>query len=401
MVSVAVKAKSALPEFSSIEECFTVGEVIKAIPRESIDRALCSIDRSKRREGRFPDHLVVYFVIFMALFMELSYVHVLEKIKDALGWLYGTFFQLQLVTDAAIVQARQRLGSEPLRVLFKIVAKPLATVAIPSAFFRNWRIVIIDGVIFDVEDTRANSKAFGRSSNRNGGGAYPQVRCVALIEYATRAVIDLVFGPYVGSSEQSLSKEILGGLKPGMLCLADRLYPSFAACQLVINSGGQFVWRVSKTIKLKAEKRFSDGSYLAKLNDYDERKRYPKGHMVVRVVEYKLPGSNVLYRLITSILDPKQAPAGELSNLYPKRWSQETFNSEIKKVLRQPRIILRSKSPDLVIQELYGLFLAHFVVRFFMFQAAMKGEIEPEALSFKHSVFVIKNHLPILGNFFP
>jgi len=118
-------------------------------------------------------------------------------------------------------------------------------------------------------------------------------------------------------------------------------------------------------------------------------------------LHYELANNAERYRLITSILDPIQASANELARLYPKRWSQETFNGEIKTVLRQPRIALRSKSPDLVLQELYGLFLAHFVVRFFMFQAASKENIPPEVLSFKHSVFVIKNHLPLLGNFSP
>jgi hypothetical protein len=393
----AVRDKAAEATLA-IGDCFTIKHVFEAIPRQSIDRALAGTDRSKRRDKRFPDYLVIYFVILMGLFNDLSYLHIFEKLRETLRWLCGDWNELTSLTNSAITQGRQRVGTRPLKLLFKLVARPMATAATPSAFFHGLHLVLIDGTNFSTEDTPANAEAFGRTANQHGASGFPQVRCVALIEWATRAVIDLVFGPYNGASEQSLSKTILMNLKPGMLCLADRLYPCFENCQMVI--GADFVWRVKKDVKLKSYRRFKDGSYLAKLYGAGG-KRAKAPSLTVRVIEYMVSGIGERLRLITSILEPKQAPAEELAKLYPKRWSQETFNSEIKNTLKSTRVVLRSKSPEAVEQELYGLFLAHYVIRSFMFTAAEYANIPPDILSFKHSVFVIKEQLPKVGAFSP
>jgi len=386
----------------SVGDYFAISQVFQVISRDNIEAALCASDRSNRRDGNFPDYLVVYYVIFMALFMELSYAHVLKKIGEVLEKLDGFDRKVATVSASAITQARQRIGKAPLKALFDLVAKPLASDETPGAFFHSLRLASVDGTIFDAEDSEKNSKEFGSQINDKGAGAYPQVRCVALIENASRATIDVEYGPYVGSSEQSLTKLILARLKPGTLVLGDRLQPGYENCSLVVKAGAHFAFRAKKDFKLTPEDGFEDGSYLAKLYSYDKKTRKRlKDSLLVRVVEYKVKGSNEKYRLITSILEPEKAPAGELAKLYPKRWTQETINNEIKTDLRKPRIVLRSKSPDTVIQELYALFLAHYVVRFFMFQAARHAQIPPESLSFKHSVFVLKDNLPKIGSFSP
>lgn len=387
---------------AGIGDCFTVSQLFKAIPYEIVDKALLNVDRSKRRLGSFPDHLVVYFVVLMGLFMEHSYEHTMMKLGEALSWLSDYCAELKEVSGEAIVQARQRITFQSLMSLFELIARPLATLTTPGAFCFGLRLVTIDGVIFDTEDTPANVVGFGRPKNQKGDGAYPQVRCVAIIEQATRAVIDLAFGSITGTSEHALARQLLVRLKAGTLCLADRLYPCFEFCQIVMNTGAHFVWRVKSDIKLEPYQFFDDKSYLAKLYAYTESGRRIKDQfLIVRVVEYLLKGSSEKYRLITSIIDPKQAPADELARLYPKRWTQETFNAEIKKTLRKPRIVLRSKKPEQVIQELYGLFIAHFVVRSFMFEAASAANIPPDVLSFTHAVFVLKRNLPKIGSFSP
>jgi len=386
---------------AGITECLTASQVFKAISLDVIDQALSTSDRRTRKLGAFPDHFAVYFVILMGLFMELSYDHTFIMLKEALNWLSDGTAQLREVSDSAITQARQRITYLPLESLFQLIAKPLATNSTPGAFCFGLRLVIIDGTIFDVEDTPENAVGFGRPASKLGDGAYPQVRCVAVIEQATRAVLDVIFGS-IATSEYYLAEILLRKLSPGMLCLADRLYPSYNLCKLVMDTGAHFLWRVKKDAGLKPIQVFDDGSYLARMYAHNEsRGRIKDEWIIVRVVRYTIPGSPEVYRLITSLLKPEQASAEQLARLYPKRWTEETFNAEIKTTLRKPRIVLRSRKPDQVIQELFGLFIAHYVVRSMMAEAASTSGIPPDSLSFGHSVFVLKTHLLKSGDFSP
>jgi hypothetical protein len=387
---------------ATISECLTVGNIFRTIPYDIVDQALRSTDRSKRRLGSFPDHFVIYYVVLMCLFMNLAYAHAMQKLRDALEAMSNGLYNLEKVSDEAIAQARNRVTHRPLEVLFNLVCRPIAGTGTPGAFFKNLLLVVIDGAVFDVEDTVANEIGFGRPKNQAGDGAYPQVRCVALIEQASRAVIDLLFGPITTTSEQSLGQQLLARIKPGMLCLADRLYPTYENCKTVIDAKAYFLWRIKKDVRLEPIEFLLDKSYIARLYAYSEsRHRIKEKFIEVRVIEYELKGSSEKYRLITNILDHSQAPAEQLAKLYPYRWTEETFYEEIKTTLRKPRIVLRSKSPALVIQELYGLFLAHFSIRVFMLDAANKAGIPPDVLSFSHSKFVVTDHLQQIGDFSP
>lgn len=388
---------------ASVGDCLTVGEVFKAIPYELVERALLSIDRSKRQLGSFGDQLVVYFVILMNLFADTSYGHIVIKLNKAMSWLSGGYAEGKEVSAAAITQARQRVTFKPLKALFELVASPLALNTTPGAFFFGRRLVSVDGVVFDVEDSKENAVGFGYPKNKNGNGAYPQVRCVAIVETATRAVIDLAMGAITASSENSLVVELFGRLKRGTVCLADRLYPGFDLCKTVIDAGADFVWRVQSGIELKPIKQLGDKSYLAKMYRYTKngKRRIEEDFLIVRVIKYRLPGQKEQYRLITTILDPKEVPAYEFAKLYPKRWAQETFHSEIKETLRNPRVTLRSKKPEQVMQELYGMFIAHYLVRAFMFEASTMVGLPPDELSFDHTVFALQHYLPQADSFSP
>ena len=381
-----VKATVHLSDTVLAAQCF------KSIPYETVDQALSTVDRTRRQLRKFSDHLVVYFCILMAFFMESSYLHVFERLKQTFDWLCG--FPIPDISDEAIVQARQRVTSAPMKALFQLVAKPLATHDTPGAFFHNLRLTVIDGSTFDVADSPANAE-LGKVTNQSGKSAFPLVRAVALIEWATRAVIDLACGPYVGSSELSLARIIIERMPSGLLCLGDRNFPGTDLCRLVTERGSHFVWRVKRVFKLKPIKRLADGSFLAYLTDSVDNP------LVVRVIEYKLRGGKETYRIVTSILESTDGGAEELARLYHCRWGVETFIGEIKTDLRAPQILLRSKHPDTVYQELYGMFLAHYVVRAFMFEAAQKAGIPSDHLSFKHAVHVIRTHLPKAGSFSP
>lgn len=379
------------PEFS-VGDCFAVGELLRLVPRELVDKALSSTNREKRRERLLPDHVVVYFVILMGLFVDLSYLVVMEKLGGVLNWLNIGTDKLNELSEPAIVQARQRVGPEPLRELFRLFAKPIATQETPGAYFHGMRVVAIDGTTFIVGDSEKNSAAYGRPVNQNGAAGMPQLRCVAVIEYATRLFIDLVFGPYEGSSEQSLAPLLISRLQPGMLCLADRLYPSFELCKMAIDAGTHFLWRAKKDIKLSPVRILADGSYEARLYLHKNRKKQ-KEFLTVRVIKYRLKDEPEEIRLITNIMD-EAVEAMEFAKLYPARWTEETTLRELKSNLRCRNLVLRSKSPEMVEQELYGLFLSHDVVRHFMMHAANQVGIPPDGLSHKRAIYLITEHLP-------
>jgi len=214
----------------------------------------------------------------------------------------------------------------------------------------------------------------------------------------------------LATSELIVARSLLKRLQPGTMCLADRLYTSYRDWVQASSTGAHLLWRVRKDLKLEPEVMLDDGSYLARLHAYNDSGHKRTGETVlVRVIDYKLTDEAgatedqpETYRLITTLLDAASAPSVELAKLYPLRyWASEGINKEIKTVLRSPRLLLRSKSPALVIQELYGLFLAHFAVRRIMAEAAEQQKLPPTRLSFKGAVQVIRRHLHQADDFFP
>lgn len=380
-------------ESSSLGDSMLVGEVFRSIPTELIYECLSTSDRSNRRLGKFPDHLVVYYVIFMCLFMHLSYAHVFEKFQQTFSWLSGLGMALTDLSEAAITQARQRVGFGPLEELFRKTVRTQATRDLPGGFFGKHRLVVLDGTVLDTPDTPENA-ILGWRDNQNGRGACPQVRLVCLAEYATRIVLDLEIASFAGNGEVTLAKAIAGRLESDCLVMGDRGLPGSDLCKLIVNRGSHFLFRVKSLLKLTPIEYLADGSYTANLTVKD------KEPLLIRVIEYVLESGSEKYRLVTSLLDASEAPALALAQLYPSRWTAETIYSELKNVLKS-KVLLRSKSPKLIAQEVYGLFIAHFVVRHFMLEAARRAEIPPDRLSFRHSVEVIRTNLPKSGDFSP
>jgi len=225
--------------------------------------------------------------------------------------------------------------------------------------------VAIDGSTLDVPDTEENRAYFGRQKSSRGQAAFPQLRFVSLCECGPRAIFALRVGPY-RTHESSLAQELIGELKPGMLCLADRLYANFSLWQKAAESGAALLWRTRSNAKLPLEQVLSDGSYLSRIYPSEKAQRQKRDGLVVRVIEYELEGveaAEPLYRLITTLLESSEAPAEELAGLYPQRWEIETVLDEFKTHLRGGQVVLRSKTPQLIEQEFYGMMLAHRAVR--------------------------------------
>jgi len=389
---------------SRISDYVTLGVVARMFPSERVEASLHATGRASQRQRDLPAHVVVYYVIALALFAQVSCREVLRCLLEGVRWLGRTSVDPKIAGKSGISQARSRLGWEPMRRLHDELVQPIAVDVTRGAWFHGWRVVSLDGSTLDLPDDPANEAAFGRPTASRGTSAFPQLRFVSLVENGTH----VLFGTRLGrceADERSLAEEVLGSLSKGMLCLADRGFYGFEFWNKASATGAELAWRVKANIKLPREVELEDGSYLSSVFDRKDRKRRPADGVRVRVVEYTLDGVRDFrlpvapegensYRIITTLLDPKVAPSKELAALYPERWEIETAFDELKTHLRGRQTLLRSKTPDLVRQEFYGLLMAHFAIRGMIHEAALAGEIDPDELSFIHAVRVVRRTLP-------
>ena len=307
---------------------------------------------------------------------------------------------------SAFSKARQRVGSLPLRRLFEQTAVPMALSSTPGGWYREWRLMSLDGSTLEVPDTPENHEYFGRPSvSRGEQSAYPRLRWVALGEAGTRAVVGLQAGSY-GDSEKSLASPLFRRLSPGMLCLCDRYFYGFDLWEEARRSGADLLWRIKKNSVFPPEQTLPDGSYLSRAFPSDRRQR--KGHpgVPVRLIDYQLddagrPSAEPLYRLVTTILDPHRAPSQELAALYTERWEVEISIKEIKIYQGRPNVVLRSRKPDGVLQELYGFAAVHYAIRWLLHQASLEQDLDPDRLSFTSAFRAIRRKLSRPESFSP
>jgi hypothetical protein len=390
------RTTAELPSGTRITDYISLGVIANTFPLDAIQAVLRDTERTSIRQRDLPTHVTIYYVIAMALYMQSSYREVLRCLTEGLQWFFGPGMTMKIASKSGISQARTRLGWQPVKQLHDQIVKPIATKSTKGALYKKWRLVSLDGSTLDVADESENEKAFGRPSASRGSSAFPQLRFVSLVENGTH----VLFGTKMGgifTGEITLTKDVLPSLCPGMLCLADRNFYGFELWNLAKTTGADLLWRVKKNLRLPCEERLPDGSYLSRVYASEKDQRHNHNGVVVRVVEYKLegvPDSEPIYRLLTTVLDHEVAPAQELAALYHERWEIETAIGELKTHLRGSRIVLRSKTPDLVKQEFYGLMMAHFAVRGLMHEAALKADEDPDKLSFLHAVRVIRRKIP-------
>jgi Insertion element 4 transposase N-terminal/Transposase DDE domain len=389
---------AALPEGSRITDYVSLGVITKTFPLKRVRAVLAATGKASQRERDLPAHVVVYYAIALALYMHSSYREVLRCLLEGVQWLLDPAVTLKVAGNSGISQARTRLGWEPLRQLHDEVVKPIAVAATKGAWYRGLRLVSVDGSTLEVADEAANDEAFGRPGASRGMSAFPQLRFVALVENGTHVLFGTQVGPYA-TGEITLAKAALGALRKGMLCLADRNFFGFALWGQARSTGAQLLWRIKINARLPREQLLADGSYVSRIYASDSDRRHQRNGVTVRVIEYRLHGvadAEPIYRLLTTLLDPAQAPATELAALYHERWEIETALAELKTHLRGAKIVLRSKTPDLVRQEFYGLMMAHFAVRALMHEAALKADADPDQLSFLHAVRVVRRKIATL-----
>lgn len=373
----------------------SMGLLSMVVPRRTVQDTLAELGKQSQRERQLPAPFLVYLVIALSFYMPYALREVLRCVLEGLRTLEVSAGKaMSIATKGAISRARTRLGPEVMEALFLKVARPIAIPQTRGAWYRRWRLMTIDGTSLALQHTTENAEAFGLPDSKHGDGAFPLARLVALAEAGTHVVVRAAFDKWV-TSEQKLASQVLPALEAGMLLLEDRGYVGYGWWRSVSATGADILCRMRGNMILPCRKRLSDGSFLSVL-------RPPKGDsgepLTVRVIEYTLkgvPNAEPLYCIATSILDVEEAPARELAAQYHERWEAESLFDEFKTHLRGGnRVLLRSKTPDLVKQEIYGLLLAHFTVRTVMHDAALSVDEDPDRISFTHTVRVLRRKLP-------
>jgi hypothetical protein len=360
------------------------------IPERRLSAILSRTARSSERRRCLPADSVIWLVIARALFAA-------DSIPKVWRRLHPTRDHPE-PTDSAFSQARRRLGVAPLRHLFLETAGPMAAHQTIGAFYRGWRLMGLDGTTLDLPDTPDNARTFGRPTTGRAEGAFPQVRLLALCELGTHAVCGLAIKPLC-HGEPSMVGPLLEHLGPGMLLIWDRGFFSYELISAVVRRGAHLLARVKSNTVLRPIRRLADGSYLAKLYPGAADRRRDMRGLLVRVIEYthddpNRPGAGERHRLITDLTNPQDLPAHEAPLVYHERWEEELAFDEIKTHLSSRAIPIRSKTPAGVVQEVYGLVLAHYVVRRVMHDAAVVASQDPDRLSFIDSLRVLQCQLP-------
>ena len=372
----------------------TFNHLVEVLPPSLIADALAQTGVAPARVRRL-DLLCTYFlVIAMHLFGRMRLGEVLATLCHTARLARPGYEPV--AGDAAITYRRQQLGVRPLVALCRQLCRPLATPTTPGAFLGPWRLMAIDGTVFDVPDTAQNRRVFGGPSNQHGHSAYPQLRAVALVECGTHAIVDVGCWPYRTSEYTGLTR-LLRSVTPDMLILLDRGLHSAAWIAACRARGAHVLARLPSNVRVRKLRRLPDGSWLAELPPQDRGGQRQRAPLPVRYIEYTSDdpqAAGTVYRLITTLLDHDAYPAPQLAALYHERWEVETTFDELKTHLDLADHPFRSKTPLGVVQEFYGLVLAHYVVRGLMHASAVEGQVDPDRLSFVRAVRVLERYLP-------
>lgn len=385
-----------------LSDLVSVGVLTRTFPPELVDEVIAEAGRTEQRHRSLPARVMAYFAIGMALHAEGSYEDVLGLLTDGLSWASGDE-PPRLPSMSAIFQARDRLGAEPVAALFARVAAPLADSEMPGAWLAGRRLVAIDGTCVDVADSVANDEWFGRPGvNKGERSAFPQARLVAIAECGTHAIFDAVVGPYT-TAENTLAQELIDRLEPGMVLLADRGFCGFPLWSRAAATGADLLWRAMGNMKPRHLETLADGTWLAELRPSGNAGRHGDP-LTIRVIDYTIDdgrSNDTTYRLFTTILDPDEAPAEQLALAYAQRWEIESAFDELKVHQRGARTVLRSKSPDLVLQEIWGHLCCHFAIRTLMWEAADHAGVDPDRVSFVAALRIARRSISAARDFPP
>lgn len=365
----------------------SLGVLTRVFPPEVVDRVVERAGAAQMRNRLLPSRLMVYYVMCMALFTQGSYEEVMRSLLSGLEWVSGRFRDVAMPTKAAIFKARTRLGPEVMSELFTEVAKPLAAPG-SAGFYGPWRLVSVDGTTLDLADSPANEERYGRpATNTDLKSAWLQARVVGLVECGTHAILAAEVAG-CGTGEQTMFPRLHKHLGKWMLLIADRGFFSYTAFRDSAATGADLLWRVRGNAVLPVIEELPDGSYLSAVYENPKARRNSTNPIPVRVIEYTVTTGTESsgFRMITTILDPAQAPAEDLAEVYGRRWEIEACFDELKTHQRGPGTVLRSKTPDGVLQEIHGHLCVHYAIRALINEVAGEFEENPLRISFTRTL---------------
>jgi hypothetical protein len=382
---------------ANITEQALLEAVKTVIPQATVQAVVREFKLARVRKRKLSAEMGLLLVIAMNLFSQCSLAQVLVKLLKGFRYIWPVADFIP-ASKGAICQLRYQLGAKPVVELFHRVCQPMATPETPGAFLFGLRVMAIDGTQENVPDTPKNERAFGRHVNSRSPAGFPQVLAIYLLEVATHAVVDAGFWPCL-RHEHPGGLRLLRSVSEGMLLMWDCAYHSFDMALRTLEQKAHFLGRVPSRNVLTPVKRLADGSYLAYLYPSDRKRRRRGEHLLVRVIEYTitdpaLPGYDERHRLVTSLLDATLYPALDLARAYHERWEIELTIDELDTHQRRAFQPLRSKKPVGVIQEFYGLLLAHYAVRKVMFEAATQAQLDPDRISFVNALLLICDAIP-------
>jgi Insertion element 4 transposase N-terminal/Transposase DDE domain len=408
-VTVSLVLESSRP-WGRLTDHIGLGVLSARFDRDLLEEVVNRTGRREKRSRRLPAHVMIRYVIAMGLFFTESYDEVMRRLVGNLRKLGCWVDDWQVPTKSAITQARQRLGVEPVKALFERACVPLATTATKGAWLARRRLMAIDATSFDVADTDANAERFERMGSGPNASAYPKLHVAALAECGSHAIVGAVLGG-CRTGERTLVADLAASVGPTMLVLADAGLYSYELFGRFAATGADLAWRIGASVSVGHLRWLADGSYLALIYtpglSATRRARLVEqakaGHDIpadlarlVRVVEYTVPERNPdgeLLVVITTILDPLELPALDLAEAYHQRWEEESALDEIKTDLRGRGEVLRSKTPDLIEQQLWGLLLAHYAIRALLLDAADPAGYDPDRMSFIKGVRVVRRQV--------
>ena len=416
------RTKAVLGDGARLADFLSASLLARVVPPEQVHAVLDAHGRNSQRVRSFPAVAGVYYCMALSLYPQAAYEDVFSVVAQGLAWAAGAA-EPKRVAKSSISALRTRIGWKPLADLVQRCCIPLADLAVhPEAFFQGLRLVAMDGSNFELPDEPDNIAQFGYPGSRTGHAGYPQAQCAVLVECATHAVMAANLAPY-GSPEWEVCQPLLSTLKAGMLCLADRGLNGYEYWRQAQATGADLLWRCANNRLLPVIKALEDGSYLSEIQPpRKERVENLAKPITVRVIEYAMPGLPAVqpdinaktdgqpdtqpaapprYRLLTTLLDHKVAPALALAALYHQRWSVEEVFDELKTHLREGRRVFRSKTAELVRQEFYGWVLAHYAVRWLLHQGASQRRTPHEQLSFTKHIHLLRRAQTQSGSFPP
>lgn len=399
----------------------SIGVLTRVFPRDLVDEVVADSGCREQRRRLLPARVVVYYVLALGLFFGDGYEEVMRRLVGGLRFMRNWSVEWKVPSTSALTQARKRLGDRPLELLFERAAVPMAKEFTRGAWFGNRRVMAIDGVVIDVPDTPENEQEFGRSRTGRGDCAFPQVRVIGLAECGTHAMVGAVIGGWQ-QGEHTLAGDLVADMESNMLVLADRGFYSYPLWSDIRSTGADAVFRASAGMIFPILEQLPDGSYRSILLPRDIQRQVrmkarrhgdgPHGnHQILeqrgtpcRVIEYTIENqndANETFRLITSIMDHNDAPAAELAALYHQRWEFEVTLDEIEIHQIGHTRVLRSKSPEMVRQEIWGILLTHYAIRHLMLEAADTIDIDPDQLSFIRTLRLVRRHTTDQAGFSP